>query len=556
MNRLLAKHLALVIAAFALTRAWPITQVEPWTYWEVFEARKLNEYGWLERHGALLDVHYLTGVVPHPELHNYPNHPAPIHWANMIFEGMYGDWGVVVFVMLAGLFACILALLALRQLYSPGIALIGALLFTIAPSGIIYDVDPNQGAFGAFIWPVAALLISPVASARLRAFLLGMACLLAGQTSWMSWTVFGVLMLGSLGIAWDRRICVSPSKPLVAALILGGGLTVLLFALQVAIYTPDWDNLLRYLGKQSTERIGVVQWVVRSVTRSAMSLGPALVLGALAGFFAIVKTKTARPTELVALAYLPLFAAASFILRGFFYNENWPYEYLVFPAVVLSCAFLATLPAGRLRFISSAALLGLAVVGLFYVFLRFSNPSLSAETRFVAELIAAEARPHELVATNMVEQMPPLQPWNVSGLYVARQKADRLLRSEISSFDNLGALLDRFHTDTLDIVFLRTPLQPVDPQLAQILSRVPAQIHTLPAYDGALPFSLRLRDSYWKLTGRHQAAGKTGNSPKNSTLELSRLRLTKSKDGTVRVDPIPPADVSPDVPPNPTTTNP
>ena len=542
MNRTLAKHLFLLVSVFALTRMWPMTQAETWSYWEIFEARKLNEYGWSERQGALLDVHYLTGVVPHPELHNYPNHPAPIHWVNMLFEGMFGDWGVIWFGMFVGLGCCVLALLALRQLYHPGIALVGALLFTIAPSGIIYDVDPNQGALGAFIWPVAALLLSPVAPTRLRAWLLGIACLLAGQASWMSWTVFGVLLLGAFGIAWDKKFVASASKPLIAALLVGGGLTVLLFALQVAVYTPDWDNLFRYLGKQSTERIGVVQWAIRSITRSGMSVGPALVFGALAGFLAIIKTRTARPTELVALAYLPLFVAASFVLRGFFYNENWPYEYLVFPAAILTCAFLAALPVGRLRFISSAGLLGLAVVGLFYVFLRFSNPSLSAETRFIANLIAREAKPREVVATNMVEQMPPLQTWNVSGLYVARQKADRLLRTEISSLDKLAALLGRFHVDTLDIVFLRTPLQPVDPQLAQALSQSPAQIYTLPAHEGALPFSLRLRDYYWKLTGRHQAAGKIDSSPMNATLELSRLRLTRSGNGGVRVDPIPPTE--------------
>ena len=552
----LSTHLLILVALFALTRAWPISCAEPWNDWQVFEARKLNEYGWLARRGALLDVHYLTGVVAHPERFNYVNHPAPIHWGNMLVQRFFGDWGVVFAATLVGLAACVLALLALRQLYSPGIALVGAILFAIAPSSIIYDVDANHGALAAVLWPVATLALAPSLAIGPRAWLLGIACLLAGQASWMVWPVFGALFLGVFGIAWDQRFRATPSKPLIAALLIGGGLTVLFFVLQVAVYTPDWDNLFRYLGKQSTERIGVVQWAVRSVTRSGMSLGPALVLGALGGFLAIVKTRTARPTELVALAYLPLFVAASFILRGFFYNENWPYEYLVFPAAILTCAFLAALPVGRLRFISSAGLLGLAVVGLFYVFLRFSNPSLSAETRFIANLIAREAKPREVVATNMVEQMPPLQTWNVSGLYVARQKADRLLRTEISSLDKLGTLLDRFHADTLDIVFLRTPLQPVDTQLAQVLSRAPAQIHTLPAHDGALPFSLRLRDYYWKLTGRHQPAGKAGNSLKNATLELSRLRVTRSGDGGVQVEPLPPTDVSPDVPPNPTRTNP
>jgi hypothetical protein len=45
-SKSLLKSLLLVVCAFALTRACPLAMAEPWTYREVFEARKLNEYGW------------------------------------------------------------------------------------------------------------------------------------------------------------------------------------------------------------------------------------------------------------------------------------------------------------------------------------------------------------------------------------------------------------------------------------------------------------------------------------------------------------------------------
>jgi len=535
-SKSLLKSLLLVVCAFALTRAWPFAVAEPWSYWEVFEAQKLNNYGWFERRGALLDFHYLTGVVPHPQLHNYPNHPAPIHWVNMIVQRGLGDWGVIVLGLLVGLAACVITLFVLRRIYHPPVASFGALLFTIAPSSIIYDVDPNQGAMGAVLWPVAALALAPSLPIRSRAWLLGVACLLAGQASWMVWIVFGALFIGVLGIRWEGRLRVAPTPPLIVALFVGGGLTVLLFALQVLIYTPDWQDLGRYLQKQSAEQQSFLSWFVRTITRSAMSLGPALVLGALAGIIVLLAKKSARPLELVVLVFLPLFGVASFVLRGFFQTENWPYEYLVFPASVLGCAFLATIPAGKVWRATTSGLMTLAFIGLLYVFLRLSNPSLSNETRFIAALIAVEAAPRDVVATNLIDQMPPLQPWNVAGLYVARQKADRLLRSDISSVAQLHRLLDQFHVDNLEVVYLRTPEQPLDPDLHAILEQAPSRRFTLPAHDGSLPLSLRLRNHYWRLAGRHQPPEIAAGAAIGGSVTVSYLKLARAADGSVTLE--------------------
>lgn len=533
MNKGFYRHLLFLGCVFALTRAWPMSVAEPWAYWEVFEAKKLNYYGWVERRGALLDVHYLAGIVPRPELHNYPNHPAPIHWVNMLFHRVLGDWGVIAFGLVLGLAACLTTLFVLRQIYTPAIALVGSLLFTIAPSSIIYDVDPNQGAIGAIIWPFAALAVSSSLSRRWRAWLLGGACLISGQASWMVWVVFGALLIGVFGIRWNNRMRAAPDRCLIVALLAAGGFTVVLFALQVLFYTSDWHDLRRYLGKQSVEHVGTYAWLARTATRSAMSLGPALAFGALAGCAVILVRKAAQPIELVVLAFLPLFAAASFALRGFFKTENWPYEYLIFPASVLCCVFLAALPAGKVWRASVAALLALGVAGLPYVFLRFSNPTLSTETRYVSDLMAAEVQPHEVVVTNLIDQSPPLQPWNVSGLYMAMHKADRLLRWNVSDTDQLAGLLDRFHTNILHVVYLRTMQQPVAPQLRTILENASSRQFNLPAHDGSLPLSLRLRNYYWRITDRHQApqAGQALNP--DNTLELSHLTISKTDDGKI-----------------------
>jgi hypothetical protein len=540
MIRSLPLQLVLIACVFAISRGWPLSIAEPWSYWEVFEAKKLNHYGWIERRGALLDVHFLTGVVPQPHLHNYPNHPAPIHWANMFAQRALGDWGVIVLGTLLGFAACIAALFALRQFYSGGVPLIGTLLFTIAPTNIIYDVDPNQGALGAVFWPFAALALGRSLPIRGRAWLLGAACLLSGQASWMVWIIFGALVVGVAGVGFEGRFQAAPQRQLIVALLAGGGLTVLLFVLQVVFYTSDWQDLKRYLTKQSVEQVGFLTWLIRTATRSAMSLGPALVFGALAGILAIFLKKKALSIEFVALVFLPLFGFASFVLRGFFQTENWPYEYLVFPATVLTCAFLGALPGGNLLRASVTALLAFGMVGFPYVFLRFSNPSLSAETRYLAELIAVEAKPHEVVITNLADQVPPLQTWNVSGLYVARQKADRLLRSDVSSVEQIRGLLNQFHTGRLDVVYIWSPQRRVDPDLQGVLDSAPSQQFILPLHGNDLPVSLRLRNHYWNIMGRHQSLEPDAEANTDNTIRVARLTVARAGDGSVSMQAHPP----------------
>jgi len=526
MNGRLLSHCFCVVCVFAVTRFWPAFVAEPWSFWEVLEAKKLNYYGWHERRGALLDVHFLAGVVSKPELYNYPNHPAPVHWVNMIVQRGFSDWGIVTLWLLLGLATCVATLCFLRVFYGPALGLVGAVFFTIAPSSIIYDVDPNQGALGAALWPFAALCLTLGLSTLSRACLLGVICFLFGQVSWMVWVVFGALLVGAAGINLKGRPRIAPTRALLLALLIGGGLTVLGFAAQVLLYTPDWQNLFRYLQKQSAENVSFMAWLVRTTTRSVMSLGPGLVLGALAGALVLMLGRKARPFELMALAFLPMFGAASFALRGFFKTENWPFEYLVFPSAVLCCAFLSTVRAGRLRQLTAGVLMALALLGLPYVFLRFSNPSLSAETRFIADLIAAEAKPHDVVATNLVDQETPLPPWNVSGLYVARQKADRLLRSGIQSKSRLENLLLEFHTKELNILYLYTPYQPIDAELRDFLAHHYKKVFLLPQTSEPLPFSLRLRDWYWRSTGRHQPASLTASSRPKEAPALETFYFT------------------------------
>lgn len=516
---------------FVCTRVFPLLNAQPWSYWEVFEAKKLSEYGFWERRGALLDVHYLAGVLPHPEKFNYVNHPAPIHWVNMLVQRGIGDWGILFLNTSLGLLACFLALLALKKLYPLDIACFGAVLFTVAPSSIIFDVDPCVGPLASFLWPAGAyLLLADHLPLLRRTWLLGVLCLVAGQIDWLSWTILGSLTVAALGVGWRRRLSIHPQWLLLQALFLGSALTVLFFAAQIFAYIADWNDLARYISKQGGNTLPFVGLLKSVSLRIALSLSPALLLAGLFGFVLMLWRRTARPVEMAALVYLPIFLAALVVLRGFFLTEIWPYEYLIFPFVLASCYFLSSLPLSWRTKLAYPLLSVLALSGIFYAQLQTTSPKLSTETSFLADLFSKESTPEEIIATNMIDQSPPLPSWNVAGLYVARQKADRLLRTGIDAKTQLFDLLREFHTPSLDILFVNTPCQPIDPPLEQLLQSVEPQSFELPPLGVEVPFSIHLRNLYWRFTGRHQAEQSSASTSGSRTILLYHFRLVRTND--------------------------
>ena len=530
-KRPLAFAFCLLTILFVGTRAFPLLHAQPWSYWEVFEAKKLSEYGFWERRGALLDVHYLTGVLPHPEKFNYVNHPAPIHWVNLLIYQGFGDWGILFLNTSLGLLACFLTLAALRKLYPEDVAVFGAALFTVAPSSIIFDVNPCVGPLASFLWPAGAyLLLADHLPLLRRTWLLGLLCLLAGQTDWLSWTILGSLTVATLGIGWSRRLSIQPQWLLLQALFLGSALTVLFFAAQIFAYISDWNDLAKYISKQGSSTLPFVSLLKSVCPRIALSLSPALLLAGFFGFVLMLWRRTARPVEIAALVYLPIFLAALVALRGFFLTEIWPYEYLVFPFTLASCYFLAYLPVFWRRIIAYPLLSVLALSGILYAQLQTTSPKLSTETSFLADLFSKESAPREVIATNMIDQSPPLPSWNVAGLYVARQKADRLLRTGINAKAQLFDLLREFHTPSLDILFVSTPCQPIDPPLEQLLRSLQPRSFELPSVGVEVPFSIHLRNLYWRFTGRHQAEQSSASASGSRTILLYHFRLVRRND--------------------------
>jgi hypothetical protein len=498
-------QLMALLGLFLLTRIWPLAQFEPWSSWDVYQARKFDQYGLLERKGALLDIHFMNGVIPNPDKFNYTNHPAPIHWINTLFLKSFGDWGVPIFATLLGGFGVLAGLIALKRFFPPPIAFVGAVLFLLAPSSIIYDVDPNHGALGAAVWPFATTALA-LAGNWWAAALLGLICFITGQMSWLVWIVFPSLLVLVVGLHKSLNWQWNSNNKMLAGFAIGSTLTILFFLLQVYFYTPDWDRLFQYVGKQSILQIGVKEWGIRMATRVGMSLGPSLLLGAVLGIVLLAKRKKISSLELAALLFFPFFIFASIILRGFFYRENWPYEYALFPSVILTCSALSQISSDKLQRFAIILLLGLSALSLSYVYLRFSNPILSPQTEFIADLLSNESKQNEVIATNLEDQLPPLPFWNVSGLGMAANKADRLIRKNVRSKNDLLNLLENFQTNQLDIFFVRCVNLPTDSMLSSELDQMEFEEFQLPSGNTSLHLSLRLREFFWKISGRHQVA--------------------------------------------------
>src|ERR1041385_462210 len=63
-------------------------------HWEVVEARKLLDYGFWARHGAMLDAGTYVGRLANPGDYNYAHHPYPLFWLDTLLYWLFGKVGV------------------------------------------------------------------------------------------------------------------------------------------------------------------------------------------------------------------------------------------------------------------------------------------------------------------------------------------------------------------------------------------------------------------------------------------------------------------------------
>lgn len=535
-----SKPWLLLALVWAITRAVPLSQVVPESFFEVCEAKKQLEYGFFATKGAIINIHYMCGRVAEPERFNYVNHPYPILWADTLACWVGGPWGVVAFNALLGLAGCLAAFAALRQFYEERESFWGAMIFTLVPANVLFNANPDQSGLAAIFWPftVWALARARTLATAGSAWLLGALVFLSGQFSWSPYSFYPVLLLGALGVVWERGRGLSwEIRPaVVKAVVLGAALTGAVFVGQIIFYTSDWSALTGYIGRQASAEGGVSlrQMYVGIGLRAALSAGPALLLGAVAWLGLLPRWRRLDWLRLGAICYPLLYALCALALRRYFFRERHLYCYLSFPLLILTMETLRQWP-GRLW---RGTLMVLAVAALGYPLFQATIPVVSQTTLLLSREVQALSQPEQVVATNLLPQQFPFPAWDVGSTGLLGIKADRNLRDTISTGAQLQALPAEFKARRLEILFMLDPARPIDDALRQILETASSNrdlIFTVPEEPPSL--ALRARSFYWKLAHKHQAAPDAGRTPEMK-LRFFQLSLTAGTDGNVT--PIPP----------------
>lgn len=233
-------------------------------------------------------------------------------------------------------------------------------------------------------------------------------------------------------------------------------------------------------------------------------MGPALIVGAAAGLWLWWRRREANWLEWVSVIYLVVFAGAALVLSRFFFREISMYKYLVFPLSVLAAGVVQRVN----RRTVAVALLALAVAGLVYPQVRASIPSVSETAKALGAHVRELSQPGDVIATNLRQQRPPFQTWDVGGMGCVAFIADRLLRQNVTTKTALDGLLEEFQTNQLQVVYVFDPARPADVALKDFLAaqKVTTALNfDLPKEPPSL--AARLRSFYWKLAGKHQVAG-------------------------------------------------
>jgi hypothetical protein len=509
-------------------RVSPLSDLDAW------QCKKLLEYGFFKRGGAIIDIWFSTGLLAHPSYFNYTNHPYPIYWLFALLQYISGPWAPVVFVLLVNLATSWLVFCLLRKDFDAKAALIATLLYVTAPECVFFSMSSNNIAFGAWFWPVAVLWIR-----RLRAMPaiswgqtvgLGLLVFIAGQATWFAFTLVPVLLLLSAEGKgpWRQFLERNFRNRLWWAILAGASLSLLLFALQIVVYTPSFTELWSYAfgqAGQGAQEVPPWRMITSMAIKTSVLVGPALMLG-MAGAAVIWLIRRGAPSLVCASAlYLVVFVAAVAVLVRFAFRERSPYAYLLFPSTCLTAWALQQVPRRLWRW----SLLLAAAMGVAYIQMKASIPVWSKTSQKLGHVIAARTRPEDLVLTNLRLMRPPFPAWDIAGWEMARETADRLVFLGMDRQSAIGDVLRRFRGEPPPVVFVRAEGEPMDPALDKDLNtrgQIVDRLQFQPATETET-WAETLRTYYWRLQGKpwvHRVAPDAAHS-QAVTLEFIRITM-------------------------------
>lgn len=512
-------QLLLLTGLWAVVRAYPMMKAIPSSFWEVWVARKLLDYGFWKVKGAVIHLRFSGGRLLHPEHFNYTHHPYPPLWIDTGLYALLGPWGIFAANALLGLGVVLLTLVVLRRWFEARIAFFATALMAVAPTSIFFDINPSTVALGATFWPLGFYLLQRAGEdpaprrwgRRLAAALFG-----AGQTNWFALTMtpaFAAAAWGGTGEATERR-------HRIRAIFMGAALAAIIFGLQIVVYTPDFGAFWNYSRGQAGMLSGGLsrsRMLLAIAVRSVVMIGPALLLGLILGISFLRKNVVVRshPGRKVFGLYLAVWGLMALLLPRYFQRERTMYEYLVFPCAVFAAMALERFDSRTLRM----SLLLLAVLGALYPQAQASLVVVSETSQRLGKMFAERTRPEEIIFTNLVEQEFPFEKWDVGSWSYTMMTADRRMTFGITSRLAWARHMAAYGQDCPDVVFVLDPRREMDPSLKEDLRRKATRIERVhldvprQTAGGLAP----LRSAYWRVIGQSESA-----EPKRTTREPSR----------------------------------
>jgi len=485
----------------------------------------------------MIEVYHMCGNMLNPGAYNYTHHPFPILWIYTALEASLGDWGIEFLSNLARLVGLLLTFSTLRKLTDDRAAWVASLLCAVAPASIFFSMDPSVIALGSVTWPVCAWIFFQMKDDRAKARALGFVVFAGGQVSWLTLTLLPSLMIltKSPNTNWKDDFLHPLRNRYWRAMIIGGGLTLLLFIIQILVYSPhlaaDWDYLLRQSSTSSTHTRSRWEIFPSILLRIVALTGPALLYGAFRTFFKTQKSGAHRLSiERAGQVFFAIFILTGLVLSRFFLNERSMYEYLVFPAACLTAIALHRAPHRR----TVAILVLLAAASLAYAQIQSTVPRLSSASIAIGNFVKNSSTPRDWIFTDLQEQRPPFETWDVGSFFYTSQIADRLMVFYMETPVQLEKNLASLTPHPPSVFFLLNRRAPNADEWNEYLVHHGELVSHLfekqPATREAL--SLRLRNCYWKLLGLHQVDSRNSAADGTVDLDLYRIHPTWKENST------------------------
>ncbi len=529
---------------FALMLLWIVSRIavasqcEFWSQWEIFQARKLLEYGFWERSGALTWMHVMTGTMPHPEDLNSSTHPYPGVW---MYTALYALGGARLCLTFAVTFkvASSLAVYALlRRWFTPRAAWLGGALYILAPVMIVMDWESNIIGLTAALFPFGMHLALAVREGKARAWWLGLLALVGGLIDWSFYYQMPALlwMAAPAGARWLELWPGLVRWPATRALLLGATLAVAAFLVQLAVFIPDLAAALFYIRRQTGVAgmdVSRARMLGAVAARNVFFVGPALMLAAAVGLLWLRRATQARRALECSLVFCIGFIPVELLFLHFCFVEFSQFAFLVLPASILAAHSFEML---RTRWYP-ALVLPLAVVMAAFFSFRASVPRMTEAARAIAGEIAAHTLPSEVVMTNLRSNNPPFESWDTGGLGAVGLLADRMIGPDIDGWPRVEALAGFARRNFASAVFAYSPDHPIAPELKAAIDAGSEMFarRTFTPPPQATPLAAKVRLAIWKLSGRY-AQRATGTDPTRAPVTLEFYRLREGWAGTMRAE--------------------